>query len=128
MIQISTYFSDLGSPEAPWTYLYVLKDCGEIDSPRTRVVRFKSEREMLIAWATLIRNSDPDLIHAYNGWSFDYGYLAGRAKITGCWEEFCSLLGRIDSIKTTLIEKTMSSNAYGDNHWKLLPMSGRLGK
>jgi DNA polymerase elongation subunit (family B) len=46
--------------------------------------------------------------------------------ITKCWEEFRNLLGRIKSIPSNLIEKKMSSGAYGDNHWKLLPMSGRL--
>lgn len=126
IIQIATHFTDFGSPDEPWSYIYTLKDCAPIDRPRTRLVKFKTERELIIAWAKLIQNSDPDIIHAYNGWDFDYGYFGGRAMVTGCWDEFRMALGRIKSIQSVLIEKTMSSGAYGDNHWKLLPMSGRL--
>ncbi len=95
IIQIATYFSDVGSSEQPWKYIYTLKDTAPINQPYTKHVRFNTERELLIAWAKLIQNSDPDIIHAYNGWMFDYGYFAGRAMVTGCWEEFRQLLGRI---------------------------------
>jgi DNA polymerase elongation subunit (family B) len=125
ILQIATTFTDFGQEGKEWRVLYQLKGIDPIDEPRTVVVRFDTEREMLLAWLRLIQNSDPDLVHAYNGWEFDYGYLAIRAKVCGCWDEFRHL-GRLKNRPSEMIEKTMSSGAYGDNHWKLLPMSGRL--
>jgi DNA polymerase elongation subunit (family B) len=127
IIQIATTFSDFGDPNGPFKILFVLGVCNDIADPtgRTRVFRFQTEVEMLLAWRHLIVNWDPDTVHAYNGWDFDFGYLAERAKLLGCWEEFRHL-GRLMDRPSELVEKTMSSKAYGDNHWKQLPMSGRF--
>lgn len=127
IIQIASYVTDFGVEEGKgWRYLYTLKDCPPINEPRTRVVCFEHESQMLMAWARFIQQTNPDIVHAYNGWNFDYGYLAERAILTGCWEDFRRLLGRFPDQPSQLVEKEMKSNAYGDNHWKLLTMSGRL--
>ena len=125
IIQIASLFSDFGKGEDPVKVLYNLGPCDPIDEPNTVLRCFDSERDMLVAWAKLVQQSDPDIVHAYNGWEFDYAYLAIRAKVTGCWDEFRKL-GKLREYDSRLFEKTMSSGAYGDNHWKLLPMSGRL--
>lgn len=125
IIQIASLFSDFGTGEDPVKVLYNLGPCDPIDEPNTVLRCFDSERDMLVAWAKLVQQSDPDIVHAYNGWEFDYAYLAIRAKVTGCWDEFRKL-GKLREYDSRLFEKTMSSGAYGDNHWKLLPMSGRL--
>lgn len=131
IIQIASTVSDFGVDENDetkgcWRYLYTLKRCPTVEQPRTRTVCFENERDMLLAWGRFIQETNPDIVHAYNGFEFDYGYLAERAMVTGCWEQFRKLLGRFPDQPSQLIEKVMKSNAYGDNHWKILTMSGRL--
>jgi DNA polymerase elongation subunit (family B) len=126
IIQIATCMTDFGHEQNNYRFIYTLKDCDDINEPNTRLVRFQHESDMLLAWADLIANSDPDIVHAYNGWDFDYGYLAARAQLTGCWPEFRKRLTRFIEYQSNVIEKTLSSKAYGDNKWKLLTMPGRL--
>lgn len=125
IIQIASTFSDFGTGRC-MRVLYCYKGIDPIEEPNTIVKCFETERQMLLDWSELISASDPETVHAYNGWEFDYGYLANRAKVNKCWDEFRSKLGRITTIKSRLIVKEMSSKAYGDNFWKLLTMSGRV--
>lgn len=125
VLTIATLFTDQGSGRAPQAVVYQLGACDDLGEPDTRLVRFESERQMLLAWQQLILQSDPDVVHAYNGWEFDYPYLVKRAEVLGCWDQFRGL-GRLAHRPSRLVARELKSNAYGANVWNLLPMSGRF--
>lgn len=103
----------------------------ETDTAKVIVESYRTEQELLLAWVTLIRETDPDLIIGYNIFGFDYKYLYGRAKVLGIAEEFWRL-GRIDWKETgkkdecVLVEQKLSSSGLGDNTLFYLQMFGRI--
>jgi hypothetical protein len=127
VIQVAVTITDFGANRKQHRFLLSLGACDDFtqDNPDETLIVCETERELLLKLKELIRLCDPDTLHAYNGYGFDFGYLGKRAKLTGCWREFCSL-GRLLHLQSKLVEKTLSSNAYGDNHWTLLTMPGRL--
>jgi len=57
---------------------------------------FNDEKEMLIAFARLIRVWSPDIIEGYNSIAFDMSYLLRRAKMLGIAKQFWEL-GRLQN-------------------------------
>ncbi len=83
---------------------------------------FKTERELLNAWARMFRNLDTDVITGYNIFQFDLQYIWDRAVRVGAIEIF--ELGKAIGLETKLKDAGISSNAYASNKWKIIPIPG----
>jgi DNA polymerase delta subunit 1 len=122
VFQIGTIIQDYGNPNKYIKHIITLKKCNPIKD--TIVICCKTERELLIQWMKLLKESDPDILYGYNIFGFDLNYLMVRAELLGC-EEF-TYLGRMRFTQSELETKNLSSAAYGDNRFKMVPMPGRL--
>ena len=89
------------------------------------VERYKTEKEVLLAWTKLIQKSDPDLITGYNVFNFDYRFLVERSEELECMLEFTKL-GRIKGLPQGLTEQNLSSSGLGENILYYIPMYGRV--
>lgn len=126
ILQIASTITVFGDEKRRKKYIFNLGPCDAFASDSDIILRcFETEAEMLIAWKNLVVDWDPDVIHAYNGWKFDYPALYKRAYITGCLKEFVKM-GRLPGRNAYMREKDMSSKAYGDNVWQMLVIPGRL--
>ena len=94
----------------------------------------KTEKEVLLAWANLIKKEDPDIIIGYNIFGFDYQFMFLRAKELGCHREFLQLSRRKNEVclkrdwrtgKEGLEESTLVI-ASGQHDLKFVKMTGRL--
>ncbi len=123
IFQIATTIQDYGSKEFI-KHIITLKHCDPIDG--ATVICCKTEEELLMAWQKLLRESDPDIITGYNIFGFDLEYIMERAKVLDIDQDNFGFLGKIKQYRSELIVRTMSSKAYGDNEFKMLPMPGRM--
>lgn len=129
--QIATCFKKYGEPHFYLKHIITLKECAPIASPDEEgvpvvVQSFATEKQVLLAWASLIEGMDPDIMYMYNGDQFDANYLFVRAKLNGCSASFLSKLSRIKSLPATLKESTFESGAYGKTEYKRLIIPGRI--
>lgn len=95
---------------------------------------YKTEKEVLLAWAKLIQKEDPDIIIGYNIFGFDYYFMYLRAKELGCERAFLKLSRKKDEVclkkdwrtgKEGLEESTLFI-ASGQHDLKYVKMTGRL--
>lgn len=95
------------------------------DQAKVIVECYDTEEEVLLAWARLVSQEDPDIVVGYNTFGFDYKYLYDRAEQLGILDEF-SQLGRIKGVSQQLIEKKLQSAGLGDNLLYIIEMHGRI--
>lgn len=95
------------------------------DNSVVRVECYNTEKEVLLAWRRLIKDTDPDVLTGYNIFGFDFKYLWDRAEVLGVLEEFRDL-GRIRMYPENLVEKKLVSSGLGDNLLYYIPMTGRV--
>jgi len=69
--------------------LVVGRECGDVAG--VEVMRYDSERELLLGWVDLMRSTDPDVVIGYNIFGFDYEFLFQRACELDCAEPFLRL-------------------------------------
>ena len=84
------------------------------DCNNGRVLRFKSERALLLKFAELYSTYRPDFRFSYNGMGFDEPFLEARAIHNGCWEEFRLRMSCCKSIPAKIKDKNWGSSAHGD--------------
>lgn len=94
------------------------------DIPETEIFRCKTEKELLLKWANLIRDEDPDIFISYNGMKFDWSYVIKRAEILGIYP-YISEISRINNQKADLKSVSWASSAYGDQEFRYLEAKGR---
>lgn len=82
-------------------------------------------KEWIVKFVDIIVALDPDIVHAYNGFGFDFPYLAVQAKLNGCWDDF-QRMSRLCKQKVSFYEKKMKSSGTGVNIWGILKMPGRF--
>jgi len=90
-----------------------------------RIECYDTEREVLLAWKRLIKDSDPDILIGYNIFGFDFDFLWKRAEETNCVERFRDL-GRIKYMPERFKEQKLASSGLGENYLKYIPMTGRV--
>lgn len=129
VFQIATAFKYVGEKDFYFKHLLALKACSPIEpkegEPPIILEVFEKEKDLLLAWSKLIKNTDPDILLAFNNQQFDDNYLVTRAKMLGVEDEFFELT-RINDVPATLDEDTFSSSAYGDNKYLRLNIPGRV--
>ena len=123
IITIGTTFNMYGNPECFKKHVITLGSCAPIKD--VEVVACKTEKEVLLEWAKLIRTMNPDVITGYNIFGFDFKYMENRSKLTNCDKEF-SKLSRIKNHQSKFIFKDLSSAAYGKNHFYFYDIIGRV--
>ncbi|KAJ3058692.1 DNA polymerase delta catalytic subunit [Quaeritorhiza haematococci] len=99
-----------------------LGDCAEIPGVEIQIVH--SEKDLLLAFTNLVTTVDLDFIYTYNGDKFDWNYLVERAQLLGCMALFLRM-SRIRGLECQILNKKLSSSAYGDNAYKRLEIPGR---
>ncbi len=90
-----------------------------------QVENFDTEQELLLRFAQLVVEEDPDILYGYNSDRFDWNYVMVRAQITGCADRF-SRLSRMKNHVCTIEEQAFQSAAYGDNKYLRVNIPGRL--
>jgi DNA polymerase elongation subunit (family B) len=123
IIQIGTTFSRFGETECFRQTIITLGTCSQIEG--AEVIECKTEKDVLLKWTELIRNSDPDIVTGYNIFGFDFQYLKDRAKKLGIEYKFTQL-SRITHEMSQWKEKKLASSALGDNTLKYFEMTGRV--
>ena len=103
--------------------IFVLDGCTAITG--TNVKSFKSEEEMLLAWARYTVTMDADIWTGYNIQDFDVPYLLNRAKALGISSQF-SLLGKIRNDRATMKTSTFTSAAFGTRESVHTTVRGRV--
>ena len=86
---------------------------------------YSSEKEMLKGFCEWVKKEDPDIITGYNTWGFDDNYLFNRMKKHNILEDL-DLLSRIDDKQVNIVDKVLSSSAYGHNEFRILNIPGRM--
>ena len=85
---------------------------------------FDNERDVLVRWAQLIKEEDPDIIIGYNIFGFDYPFMYDRATQLECVSEFMDL-GRTKQYSEEMIEKSVKSS-MGNRTLRMIDITGRL--
>jgi len=123
VIQIASYLHVQGEKTPRGKVVMVLNTCMPIVG--ATVHSFQDERELLKAWAELVRTTDPDLVTGYNIQNFDFPYLLDRAKKLKVSSEFSQLSKLLNRASQTK-KKTFSSAAYGTRENQEIEMEGRV--
>ena len=85
-IQIGVSLINYGEFRPYKNIMYTLGSCDPIKD--TKVVSFKNEKDLLLAFRELIINEDPEIITGYNIDNFDTPWLFNRAIELDIEEEF----------------------------------------
>lgn len=121
IIQIALTLWRYGETDPYAKHLLTLKECDPIEG--VHVESFESERDLLDRWAHWFGVHDPDFTITYNGWGFDDHYIYTRMRCVGSTAGL--FFGRFRSDPITMVDKKLSSAAYGDNAYKMFKMPGR---
>lgn len=123
IIQIGMTYSKCSETECFRKILLSLKNTADIEGVEVR--SFNSEKNMLLEFSKLVRETDPDIITGYNIYGFDFPYLKNRAKLLNIYTQF-SRLGRLKNHTCEFIEQQLSSAALGQNKLQYYKMDGRV--
>lgn len=125
IIQIGTTFQTYGESKPFLRHILSLGDCDDIEG--CVIECFDDEGDLLVAWTEMIQKLDPDVLIGYNIYGFDFWYIWERIekKYADRLEEF-QYLGRIIDEPSIMNKKTLSSNAYGHNEYKIITTTGRF--
>jgi DNA polymerase elongation subunit (family B) len=128
--QIATTFKYNSEAKTLVKNLLTLKKCDKIetgeDGVPVVVEECKTERDLILRWADLISQMDPDILYTYNGDSFDCMYVYNRAKLYNIEDVVLSKISRLTNIPAIQKEETFSSSAYGDSEFLRFYIPGRL--
>ncbi len=141
VIQIGAIVIAAGKQEPISKAIFTLNGCNEI--PGTEVKSFANEAELLMAFATYVRQYNPDVLSGYNIIPFDLPYIFDRAKELGAGVlDDITDIGRLkrdqseESERFTtwkhligmkkLRNQRLASAAMGENIWRRFDMCGRV--
>lgn len=121
VIQIGSTVQVLGAAEPALKHIITLGKCNPI--PGVCVESYETEREVIEAFARLLRRVDADIILGWNTFQFDMDYIYKRA----CRCKIRPLvLGRLVKEGSTSHEMTLQSAAHGSNNYSLVTTPGVL--
>ena len=123
IIQIGATFNVVGSEDCNMQWIGTLGGCAPITGVDVR--SFEREEDLILAFADLILERDPDVYNGYNVWGFDHHYLHARACELGVERRFLRM-SRLKSRPAYYEEKQLSSSAMGQNHNMLITIPGRV--
>jgi DNA polymerase elongation subunit (family B) len=128
---IGSTFMRYGEPETYLNHCLVLGSCDPVEGAVIESV--EEESDLLLKWAELIQQENPDIIIGYNIFGFDYEFMFRRAQETHCTMEFLKLSRKPDEIcakynhdKELELDNTKLKIASGEYDLRFLKMTGRL--
>ena len=124
LYMISVVFQYMEHPETKRQICLVFGECDDIKD--VEVIKFKTEKDLLIAFCHLFNYFDPDIALNYNGSSFDYPYVIGRFERNDISIEDIPSTGRLLNRKTSIYEMNWSSSGAGKNSITLINHEGRI--
>lgn len=128
IFQISCVFTRDNNYEKDDTepYLLTLGDTDEdLLGSDIKLLKFKTEGELLIGFTQLVRKKNPNVIVGYNILGFDIPYMIQRQEKQGCGKEFTTLGFHAFNAATQRTIK-WSSSAYGTQEFEYLDAEGRI--
>ena len=131
---IGSTFVSYGESAPHLNHCLVLNGCSKIMNAENTVIETcKTEKELLIKWAALMKSEDPDMMIGYNIFGFDYEFMFRRAIETNCVEEFLQLsrnkneiCGTKDKTAGYKIQETSIVLASGPHDLNYINMPGRI--
>lgn len=106
---------------------FIIGDCATLPGRDNDVIcEFETEKDMLGAFCSLLRQCDPDVVDGYNSDRFDFWYVLKRAETLNLkpadgWLPF----GRDNDIPVTVTDKIFQSRAFGTRINRIIDMRGR---
>ena len=107
---------------------YILSLENPPDIPGVTMLRFKTERDLLIGFGKFIRdNENPYIMLGHNILGFDWDYLIKRTRlaINDCYSQFAEFTKMIDE-EADCTKLSWNSRAYHDMVFKYMNPVGRL--
>jgi DNA polymerase elongation subunit (family B) len=123
IIQIGTTYSRYGEDDCFRKVIITSGTCDLLDD--IEVIPCKDEKEVLLKWLELIRNSNPDIITGYYIFGFDNEYMMKRSQLLEISERF-SRLSRINNEICDFVSQKLESSALGRNKLNYYAMIGRV--
>ena len=129
---IGSTFMKYGETEPYMNHCVVLGTCDDVDG--TIIETANTEKDLLLQWAKLIQQENPDIMIGYNIFGFDYEFMFRRAQENKCEREFLKLSRKMNELcakedKNTRqlnIENTKMQIASGDYDLRYFKITGRL--
>ncbi|CAH1125416.1 unnamed protein product [Ceutorhynchus assimilis] len=121
IIQIANVIQLHGAKEVMTRNIFCLKSCAPIG--HAEVYCYEKEEELLEAWASFVRELDPDIFTGYNINNFDFPYLLDRAKHLKV-KNF-EFLGRLLNVRSQ-IKETTTQTKIGKRTYKTINFEGRV--
>jgi DNA polymerase elongation subunit (family B) len=132
---IGSTFLKYGDKDPYMNHCIALNTCSPLTSTEnSQLESYKTEEQVLLAWADLIQRENPDIIIGYNIFGFDYEFMFRRAEETGCVKEFLKLSRNKGEVCANLdrdtqkykLEETSIQIASGQHDLKYIKMNGRI--
>ena len=86
---IGSTFWKYGERQTYLNHCIVLGECSEI--PNVEIQSVQTEKELLLAWTSIIQKENPDVVIGYNIFGFDFTFMYDRANELGILREFLKL-------------------------------------
>ena len=89
---IGSTFLRYGEDKPYLNHCAVLGQCSLLPQvENSKIDTYNTERGLLVGWAKLIREEDPDIIIGYNIFGFDYDFLFRRSQELDCVDAFLKM-------------------------------------
>jgi DNA polymerase elongation subunit (family B) len=128
---IGSTFMKYGDMDTYLNHCFVLGSCDPVEGATIEAV--DDERDLLVRWAELIQEEDPDIIIGYNIFGFDYEFMLRRSQELHCEQEFLNVsrkcnefCGVYDKEGILQLDNTPLKLATGDYDLKYFKLSGRM--
>jgi len=132
---IGSTFMTYGQKEPYLNHCIVLNSCDNMNVVNSAIETYNTEREVLLAWTSLVQRENPDIIIGYNIFNFDYEFMFRRSQELFCVEEFLKLSRNKEELCATVdnknhgkidIDRSSISIASGTYELSFIKMNGRL--
>lgn len=120
VFQVATTFQRYGASEPHLKHLINLGTCDPIHG--VELVCVQREADIFTEFVKVLRRENVDVIIGFNIYGFDFEYLWNRAQLSVSRSKL--QLGRLLTKRPELVEMSLSSAAYGQNKFKVIPTPG----
>lgn len=76
------------------------------------LVNCNNEKDLLLMWRNFIEDTDPDVITGYIPWVKEFQYLLRRAEFWGILTKKFSILSRVKSVETSVMQGNVTEGGY----------------
>jgi len=128
---IGSTFMKYGEADTYLNHCLVVGTCDQV--PGSVIESVKDERDLLVRWAELIQEEDPDIIIGYNIFGFDYEFMLRRSQELHCEQEFLNVSRKVNEFcgiynkdGTLQLDNTPLRLATGDYDLRYFKLSGRI--